>query len=113
MEAALHKQAGWQPPCLSKAGTSFLTVNGLSRSDPPEKSPGSRRANRGFPGCFMLEAAGIEPASESLPSYDPTCVVLDFLLMSQTGARTPFSDPVLGKTLTASSPDPRRSQPAL
>ena len=28
---------------------------------------------------FTLEAAGIEPASESLPPFDPTCVVPDLV----------------------------------
>ena len=58
-----------------------------------------------------LEAAGIEPASESLPSFDPTCVVRALLRPEGSHGRDPTSR--AWKDLATSGPGTLGSQPAL
>ncbi len=52
-----------------------------------KENPGSPAGGRGS--FTSVEAAGIEPASESLPFFDPTCVVRDLLRPSGFHGRNP------------------------
>ena len=54
-----------------------------------KENPGHLRATGAL--LHPVEAAGIEPASESLPFFDPTCVVRDLLRLPGFHGRNPVS----------------------
>ena len=87
---------------------------------PKNCSPSSRHLKRGqrkaqqpvqVAGLVSVEAAGIEPASESLPFFDPTCVVRALLRPEGSHGRDPPSRS--WKSLATSVPGTLGSQPAL